>query len=133
MADYKKLLSFLKVDSIFEDLIAIVEAKVELLKIELKEEAAKTASKIISVVFLGIMVFFIVIFLSITLAALLNHLLDSLFWGYAIITGFYTLLLIGFKVFNIGKKLEVIIEASLNNLNSESNDEIEEVEEVDNE
>ena len=101
MADYKKLLSFLKVDSIFDDLIAIVEAKVELL--------------------------------NITIATLLNYLLESHFWGYAIVTGFYSLLLIGFKVFKVGKKLEVIIEASLNNLNSESNDEIEEVDEVDNE
>lgn len=119
MADYKKLLSFLKVDSIFDDVIAIIEAKVELLKIELKEEAAKAASKIISAIFLGIMVFLIVIFLSITTATLLNYLLESTFWGYAIITGFYILLLVGFKIFKVGKKLEIKIEASLNNLNTE--------------
>jgi len=123
MADYKKLLRFLKVDSIFDDLIAIIEAKVELVKIELKEEAAKTASKIISVIFLGIMIFLIVIFLSITIANLLNYLLESHFWGYAIITGFYILLLVGFKVFKVGKKLEVIIEASLNNLNASEEEE----------
>lgn len=116
MADYKKLLSFLKVDSIFDDLTAIVEAKVELLKIELKEEAAKTASKLISAIFFGIIVFLIVIFLSVTIASLLNHFLSSNYWGYAIITFFYTLLLVGYKVFNIGKKLEVRIEESLNNL-----------------
>ncbi|MCF6359473.1 MAG: phage holin family protein [Cyclobacteriaceae bacterium] len=119
MADYKKLLNFLKIDSIFDDLIAIVEAKVELLKIELKEEAAKAATKIISAIFLGIMVFLIVLFLSITLATLLNELLDSRFWGFAIITAFYMLLLIAFKVFKIGKKLELYIEASLNNLSTE--------------
>ncbi len=119
MADYKKLLSFLKVDSIFDDLIAIVEAKVELLKIELKEEAAKAATKIISAIFLGIMVFLIVIFLSITIATLLNELLNSHFLGFAIITGFYILLLVAFKLFKIGKKLEIFIEASLNNLHTE--------------
>ena len=116
MADYKKLLSFLKVDTIFDDLTAIVEAKVELLKIELKEEAAKTASKLISAVFLGIMVFLIVIFLSVTIASLLNYFLSSNYWGYAIVTLFYTLLLVGYKVFNVGKKLEIRIEESLNNL-----------------
>lgn len=119
MADYKKLLSFLKVDSIFDDLLAIVEAKVELLKIELKEEAAKAASKIIGAIFIGIMVFLIVIFLSITVATLLNYQLESTFWGYAIVTGFYILLLIGYKVFKVGKILEIKIEASLNNLNTE--------------
>ncbi|MCF6351765.1 MAG: phage holin family protein [Cyclobacteriaceae bacterium] len=124
MADYKKLLGFLKVDSIFDDLIAIIEAKVELLKIELKEEAAKAATKIISAVFLGIMVFLIVLFLSITIATLLNELLNSHFWGFAIITGFYILLLIAFKVFNIGKKLENYIEASLNNLHTEEEEEV---------
>lgn len=122
MADYKKLLSFLKVDSIFDDLTAIVEAKVELLKIELKEEAAKTASKLISAVFFGIMIFFIVIFLSVTVATLLNHLLASSYWGYAIITLFYTLLVIGYKLFNVGKKLEIKIEESLNNLNKNEAD-----------
>ncbi len=122
MADYKKLLSFLKVDSIFDDLTAIVEAKVELLKIELKEEAAKTAAKLISAVFLGLMVFLIVIFLSITIATLLNYFLESNFWGYAIVTLFYLLLLIGFKVFKVGKKLEVTIEENLNNLHQKDSE-----------
>ncbi len=126
MADYKKLLSFLKVDSIFEDIVAIVEAKVELLKIELKEEAAKTASKIISAVFLGIMVFLIVIFLSVTIASLINYFMESNYWGYAIVTLFYILLLVGYKVFNVGKKLEIRIEESLNNLHkSEEEDDLE--------
>jgi len=118
MADYKKLLSFLKVDSIFEDIVAIVEAKVELLKIELKEEAAKTASKLISAIFFGIMVFLIVIFLSITIASLINYFMESNFWGYAIVTLFYILLLVGYKVFNVGKKLEIRIEESLNSLHN---------------
>ncbi len=122
MADYKKLLSFLKVDSIFDDLTAIVEAKIELLKIELKEEAAKTASKLISAIFLGLMVFLIVIFLSITIATLLNYFLESNFWGYAIVTLFYLLLLVAFKVFKVGKKLEVTIEESLNNLHQKDSE-----------
>ncbi len=125
MADYKKILKFLNVDPIINDLVAIVEAKVELLKIELKEEAAKAATKIISAIFLGVMVFLIVIFLSITIATLLNELMESQFWGYAIVTGFYLLLLIGFKVFKVGNKLEKAIEASLNNLTKEGAEEVE--------
>ncbi len=126
MADYKKLLSFLKVDSIFEDIVAIIEAKVELLKIELKEEAAKTASKLIGAIFFGIMVFLIVIFLSITIASLINHFMESDFWGYAIVTLFYVLLLVGYKLFNVGKKLEIRIEESLNNLHkNEKEDDLE--------
>lgn len=127
MADYKKLLKFLNVDPIINDLVAIVEAKIELLKIELKEEVAKVATKIISAIFLGIMVFLIVIFLSITIATFLNEVLDSHFWGYTIVTGFYLFLLVGFKLFKVGDKLEQTIEASLNSMAEE------ETEEVDNE
>jgi len=126
MADYKKLLSFLKVDSIMDDLVAIVEAKIELLKIELKEEAAKVASKVISIVVLVILVFLIVIFLSFTIATLFNQLLDSHFWGYTIITGFYLLLLISFKLFKIGDKLESKIEESLSNLKEKKGEAIDE-------
>jgi uncharacterized membrane protein YqjE len=124
MADYKKLLKFLNVDPIINDLVAIVEAKVELVKIELKEEAAKAATKIISAIFLGVMVFLIVIFLSITVATFLNEVLNSHFWGFAIITGFYLLLLIGFKLFKVGNKLERAIEASLNNLTEDETGEV---------
>lgn len=115
MADYKKIMNFLKVDSIIDDIVAIVEAKVELLKIELKEEAAKAVTKIISAIVLGLLLFLIVIFVSITIATLLNHFLESRFWGFAIVTGFYLLLLLAFKVFKVGEKLEQKIEMSLNN------------------
>lgn len=119
MADYKKILSFLKVDSIINDIVAIVEAKVELLKIELKEEAAKAVTKIISAVVLGLLLFLIVIFVSITIATLLNYFLESRFWGFAIVTAFYLLLLVAFKVFNVGEKLERMIEMNLNNFEVE--------------
>lgn len=123
MADYKKIMGFLKVDSIIDDLVAIVEAKVELLKIELKEEAAKAVTKIISAIVLGLLMFLIVIFLSITIATVINHLMESRFWGFAIVTGFYLLLLIGFKVFKVGDKLERQIEISLNNFEEEDKSE----------
>lgn len=126
MADYKKLLKFLNVDPIINDLIAIVEAKVELVKIELKEEAAKVATKIISILVLAILVFLIVIFFSFTAATLLNEIIDSRFWGYAIITGFYLLLLIGFKIFKVGEKLERKIEASLSDLSVQDEEVIDE-------
>lgn len=119
MADYKKILGFLKVDSIVEDLVAIVEAKIELLKIELKEEAAKAVTKIISAIVLGLLLFLIVIFISITIATLLNHFLESRFWGFAIVTGFYLLLLVAFRLFKVGEKLERRIEMALNNFEEE--------------
>lgn len=128
MADYKKIMSFLKVDSIVDDLVAIVEAKIELLKIELKEEAAKAASKIISAIVLGLLMFLILIFFSITIATLINYFMDSTFWGYAIVTGFYLLLLVGFIVFKVGDKLAQQIEISLNNFEEGEEEDKSEVE-----
>ena len=125
MAGYKKILSFLNVDPIINDLIAIVEAKVELLKIELKEEAAKLATKVISIVVLAVLVILIVLFFSFTVATLLNEIINSQFWGYAIVTGFYLLLLIAFKLFKVGDRLERKIEASLNNLKEDEEKEVE--------
>lgn len=125
MAGYKKILSFLNVDPIINDLIDIVEAKVELLKIELKEEAAKLATKLISIVVLAILVILIVLFFSFTVATLLNEIINSQFWGYAIVTGFYLLLLIAFKLFKVGDRLERKIEASLNNLTEDEEKEVE--------
>ena len=106
-------------DSIVEDLVAIVEAKIELLKIELKEEAAKAVTKIISAVVLALLLFLILIFVSITIATLLNHFLESRFWGFAIVTAFYLLLLVAFKLFRVGEKLEKRIEMSLSNFEEE--------------
>lgn len=133
MADYKKILNFLKLDSIFEDLTAIVETKVELLKIELKEEVAKAVTKLIGGLFFGIMVFFIIIFLSITIATFINHWLSSTYIGFAIVTLFYLLLLIAYKIFNVGQKLETLIESSITQLNEPTEGDTSEEEEEINE
>ena len=96
-----KLFKFLRIDAIIENLTGLIEARLELAKLELKEEVAKAGARIIAGVVLAFLLVMIIIFVSITLAAWLNFLLDSMFFGYLIVTGFYLLvllLLIAFKV-----------------------------------
>ena len=95
-----KLFKFLRIDAIIENLTGLIEARLELAKLELKEEVAKAGARIIAGVVLAFLLVMIIIFVSITLAAWLNYLLASMFFGYLIVTGFYLLvlvLLIAFK------------------------------------
>ena len=95
-----KLFKFLRIDAIIENLTGLIEARMELAKLELKEEVAKAGARIIAGVVIAFLLVMIIIFLSITLATWLNYMLDSMFFGYLIVTGFYLLvlgLLIAFK------------------------------------
>ena len=96
-----KLFKFLRIDAILENLTGLIEARMALAKLEIKEEVAKVGARIIAGVVLAFLLVMIIIFMSITLATWLNYLLGSMFLGYLIITGFYLLfllLLIAFKV-----------------------------------
>ena len=95
-----KLFKFLRIDAIIDSLTGLIEARVELAKLEIKEEIAKIGARIIAAIVFSFLVVMIIIFFSISMAALLNWVLESLFIGYAIVTGFYLLvlvLLISFK------------------------------------
>ena len=108
-----KLYKFLKIDAILENLTALIEARLELAKLEIKEEVAKLGAKIIAGVVFAFLLVMIVIFLSISLATWINYLLESVFLGYVIVTGFYIVvlgLLIAFKTrIWLQKKIEAML------------------------
>ena len=108
-----RLFKFLKIDSIIENLIGLVEARLELAKIEMKEEVAKIGARIIAAVvfaFLGVM---IIIFFSFWMATFINSLLESDWAGFAIVTGFYLVILILLIAFKAHKVLQGKIEDAL--------------------
>jgi len=95
-----KLFKFLRVDAIIEHLNGLIEARMELAKLEIKEEVSKIGARVIAGVVFAFLLVMIIIFFSIALATWINNLLNSLFAGYFIVTGFYLLvlvLLISFK------------------------------------
>lgn len=84
-----KLFKFLRLDAIIDNLTGLIETRLELAKIEIKEEVAKIGARIISGVVLAFLGVLIIIFFSFSLATWFNSLLDSIYLGYVIVTGFY--------------------------------------------
>lgn len=116
-----KLFKFLKIDSIIEHLTGIIEARVELAKIEIKEEVSKIGARIIAGVVFAFLAVMIIILLSISVAAWINFMLESGYWGYFIVTGFYLLTLILLIAFKVHIRLQKKIESAL--IDSEDLDE----------
>ena len=108
-----KLFKFLRIDAIIENLTGLIEARMELAKLELKEEVAKAGARIIAGVVLAFLLVMIIIFVSIALATWLNYLLGSMFIGYLIVTGFYLLVLVLLIAFKAHVWLQQKIEGML--------------------
>ena len=103
MSDYKKIFSFLKLDNIVDHISDLVEAKVDIYKLELKYEVAKIGSRLITFIILAFLSFMVLLFLSFTLSTFLNEILVSKFWGFAIVTGIYILVFVLFVVFDVSE------------------------------
>ena len=110
-----RLFKFLRIDAIIENLTGLIEARLELAKLEVKEEVAKIGARIIAGVVFSFLLVMIVIFLSIALAAWLNSLLSSMYLGFAIIAGFYLLVLVLLVAFKAHVWLQQKIEGVLIN------------------
>jgi uncharacterized membrane protein YqjE len=109
------LLKFLKLDSLIDHITGYVEARIELMKIEMREELAKAVSKaIVYVVIVGVVMLFV---LLISMAAAYKIAESVGTWGgFAIVACVY--LLIGLLVFifrdSITEKLESRFQEKLN-------------------
>lgn len=102
------ILKFLKIDSLVDNLSGYMDARIQLLKIEIREEVAKVLSKGLVHLVIAFFVFLFLIFLSIGIANYLNDSLGDSFSGYWIVAGFYLLLFILLIVFrkDIDKRFE---------------------------
>lgn len=87
-----------------------VENRLLLLKLQAVEKISKLSSAMFSGLLIAVISFFIILFLSMMAAWYFGEILDNVFLGFAIITGFYILLLIVLLVFR--KKL---LEKSITN------------------
>ena len=95
------IFKFLRLDGVFNHLSGYLEARIELLKIEIREDVAKVIANamIYAVVFFFATMF--MIFFSIGLAQFLNQFLNESYSGYWIVAGIY---LAGFLIFMIFRK-----------------------------
>lgn len=94
-----RILKFLHLDEIIKNLSGYVEARVGLVKIEIREEVAGVLSRGLMIMIFSLVGFMFFLFLSFGLASYLNTLLESEFAGYMIIASFFGLLLLVLLIF----------------------------------
>lgn len=93
------LLKFFKLDGLIENLTGYVEARVELLKYEIKEDIARGMAKVAIILVLAMLFTLFTIFISTALALLIGEALNSVFLGFIIIAGVYFILLLLIVIF----------------------------------
>lgn len=92
MSDKKGLLGFLKLDNAAKHLSGLVETKIELAKVEIKEDISIFLSKLFPWLLLTIISFFCLFFLNMALGIYLGAVTGSPALGYMILGVFYLLL-----------------------------------------
>jgi len=96
---------FFNFDSIIEDLIGYVEARLELLKVEVKEKLVEALSKVVLAFLLVFTLFTGLIFFCIALSIKLNLMLESSYLGYLIIGFSFLIVTLACYLFLDKKKL----------------------------
>ena len=102
-------------DTLIENITGYVEARIELMKIEMKEEVAKGLAKAFVFIVITAVLTLFVLLISMALAYKIGETLGN-FGGFAVVAGFY--LLVGVILFlsrdSITDKLEESLEAVMN-------------------
>jgi hypothetical protein len=111
------LLKFLKMDTLVEHVTGYVEARIELMKVEVQEGVSKVLSKaLVFVVIVSFLTLFVLL-ISMAFAYKLGEVLGN-FGGFAIIAGIY--FLIGLLMFifrdTIADKIETALQDAMKNI-----------------
>jgi uncharacterized membrane protein YqjE len=89
----KDILSkFFHLDSLTENLSGYVEARVELLKLEVREEVAKAITRVAVLGVIVLLCVLFIVFLSLGLAVFVNQYFEAKYIGFLLVGGFYLLL-----------------------------------------
>ncbi len=85
----ESILKFLKLDGLIQNLTGYVEARIELLKTEIREDVSKAIAKSLMVMVMFLIGFMFLIFFSIGLAQFLNKFFEESYGGYWTVAGIY--------------------------------------------
>ena len=100
---------FPNIDELVEAIADYFQIKIELVKLSTIEELSAILNKLISLFLILLVFLFFLGFISTALANYLNEVLDTNYWGHAIVGGVYLLVLfIFFYLFKSGKLKEKI-------------------------
>lgn len=93
------VLKFLRINNLVDNLTGYVEARVKLMKIEIREDVANVLSKGLVHITMFFFAFLFLLFVSIGLANYINTLFVDSFTGYWILSGFYFLIFLILLIF----------------------------------
>ena len=85
----ESILKFLRLDSLVQHVTGYVEARIELMKVEIREDLAKTIARAIILVTLILVGCLMLLFLSVGLAHYIGAYLQSSYLGYWVVAGIY--------------------------------------------
>lgn len=93
-----------RTDNLMGNLMGYLDTRIDLVRLETQEKVKTAFVGTLHGVMLGVIGLMFFLFLNIFLGLLLNDALDSPYWGFGIVAGFYLVLLIIF-VIGVDKKL----------------------------
>ncbi|GJM30060.1 MAG: hypothetical protein DHS20C17_26950 [Cyclobacteriaceae bacterium] len=93
-----KVTNLFQIDRMIDHLVGFVETRLEILKLDFKEESVRVIAKLLTMAVIVLFSTLFFIFFSVMLAIILNRALGSEYLGYAILAGFFLLLLISVLV-----------------------------------
>jgi hypothetical protein len=89
-----KFLNFFKLDGLLESLKGYIEARLQILKLDLEEKASGIIASLLFVVLLAFSFIMMLIFLSLALGNYLNSIFNSSYLGFAFLGLFYFVLVV---------------------------------------
>ncbi|MBD2723641.1 MULTISPECIES: phage holin family protein [Hymenobacter] len=81
-------------DSLIGNLTGYLDTRIDLVRLEIQQKVSTALVGTIHGVMLAVLGIFFLIFLSVFAGLALNSALDSEFWGFGIVAGFYLVLLV---------------------------------------
>lgn len=121
----EKVTNYLGLDQLRENIIALIEAKIALTKIEFQEKLEEIIAQAIFALIKISILLTVLLLLSVLFGSLLNYWLDSRWLGYLVLIGIYlaALGLIHWQemkiVPNIRKGVELLLDKTLTNQKNE--------------
>lgn len=117
------LLKFFNLDGLINNATGYLEARIELVKLELKDDLARVISSIAVLAAIALLLFLFFLFISFTVAFVLADSL-GMYPAFAIVGGFYFLLTVVLLIFkdSISNKIETGIKKSIKAKQNESGD-----------
>lgn len=100
------------INNLLDKVSNYIRLKGEKIKLEVIAQVSRLLAHFVAFMFIVIIGLFMMVFLSAAAGAYLNSLLESTFWGYLIVAGFYLLLMIVILLLLRTNRLQNWLEAS---------------------